>query len=229
MPTGGRGARASSVGNEVIASDPAAVDVGIDAGFSPSPDVLRAPDIAVGVSDQPGWVQGVPSLAVEYADTGQDEAELAAKIQEFLAAGTRLIWVVRLNGPRRVEIHQSGAASRVAHLGDELQAPGILANPVPVEALYDRKAAKKVILRNLLQGEGYNSLDEVRAEGEVETLRTGIVEILTARGLAVDDDLRAALSGTSDREVLRPLLRLAATAVSAADVLALATSPQPLS
>jgi hypothetical protein len=29
---------------------------------------------------------------VEYADTGQDEADLAVKIRELLAAGTCLIW-----------------------------------------------------------------------------------------------------------------------------------------
>lgn len=221
FPTGGRGSKASTVGAGVLASDPAVEDVGFDTGYSPAPDTLRAPDLAVGsIPDEPGWVQGAPPLAVEYADTGQDEAELTLKIQELLAAGTRYVWVVRLSGPRRVEVHQKDAAISVARPGDALEATGILANPVPVEALYDREAAREVVLRNLLQREGYTSLEEVRAEGEAATLRADIVDVLVARGLPVGDDLRAALVSTSDPQVLRGLLRQAATTSSADEVLA---------
>src|SRR3954447_1794902 len=124
LPTGGRGSKASSVGAGVLASDPAVRDVGFDTGFSPAPDTLRAPDLSVGeIPDEPGWVQGAPSLAVEYADTGQDERDLAAKIQELLAAGTQFVWVVRMNGPRRVEIHAAGKEKRIVRPGDELLAP----------------------------------------------------------------------------------------------------------
>jgi Uma2 family endonuclease len=237
LPTGGRGSKASTVGAGVLASDPAVEDVGFDTGFSPAPDTLRAPDIAVGsIPDEPGWVQGAPALAVEYADRGQDEGELALKIQELLAAGTRYVWVVRLTGPRRVEVHKKDAAMSVAHPGDELQAAGILANPVPVEALYDREAAREIVFRNLLQREGYTSLDAVRAEGEAagrvegeaagrvqgeaEGLRTAIADVLIARGLPVGDDLGAALASANDPAVLRALLRQAATATSPSEVLA---------
>jgi hypothetical protein len=183
--------------------------------------MLWAPDIAVGeIPDQPGWVKGVPSLAVEYADTGQDEGELAAKIEDLLAAGTRYVWVVRLTGPRRVEVHAPGKSVSLAHPGEQLQAPGILANPVPVEALYDRELAREVVLRNLLQREGYASLEEVQAAGEVQGLQGAILEVLAARGLAVDDALRAAIEEERDVEVLKTLLRQAAIAGSAAAVLA---------
>jgi hypothetical protein len=199
----------------VLASDPAVQDVGVDIGFSPSPEILRAPDLSVGeMPDQPGWVQGAPPLAVEYADTGQDEAELRIKIQELFAAGTRYAWVVRLTGPRRVEVHQPGQKMRIANPGEMLEAPGILANPVPVEALYDREAARRVIFRNLLQREGYASLDDVRAEGEIQGLRKAIVAVFTARGLAVDDDLRTALASSDDPAVLESALRQAALATT---------------
>ncbi len=235
LPTGSRGGRATNVGGGVLASDPAVEEVGVDVGFSPSPEMLRAPDLSVGeMPDQPGWVQGVPTLAVEYADTGQDEAELQIKIQELFAAGTRFIWVVRLIGPRRVEVHQPGQKMRIANPGEQLVAPGVLANPVPVEALYDRQAANRVIFRNLLQREGYESLDEVRAEGEaqgraegeaqgrsegaalgraegeIEGLRKAIVAVLAGRGVALDDDLRNALAATHAPLVLESALRQAA-------------------
>jgi Uma2 family endonuclease len=224
MPMSSREGQAASVGNDVLASDPAVEDVGIDVGFSPSPEILRAPDLSVGsLQDQPGWSQGAPALAVEYADTGQDEAELRVKIEELFAAGTRYFWVVRLTGPRRVEVHQPGQKLRIANPGEQLEAPGILANPVPVEALYDREAARRVIFRNLLQRQGYASLDDVRAEGraegEIEGLRKAILAVCAGRGLAVADDLRTALAGANDPAVLEAALRTAAAA-TVAEILA---------
>jgi len=225
LPKGGRAGRARSVGASVLASDPAVQDVGVDIGFSPSPEILRAPDLAVGeMPDQPGWVQGAPPLAVEYADTGQDENELQVKMQELFAAGTRYIWVVRLNGPRRVEVHQPGLKVRIANAGEQLEAPGILANPVPVEALWDREAARQVIFRNLLQRQGYSSLDEVRAQGEalgeIQGLRKAVIRVLLGRGLVVGDDLQAALDQCGDPTILEAVLDQAAAA-SAADILAI--------
>ena len=215
-PTGSRGGKATNVGGGVLASDPAVQDVGVDIGFSPSPEILRAPDLSVGeMPDQPGWVQGVPPLAVEYADTGQDEGELQIKIQELFAAGTRYLWVVRLTGPRRVEVHQPGKRMRIANPGEELEAPGILANPVPVEALYDREAARRVIFRNLLQRQGYDSLEDVRAEGEIQGLRKAISAVLAGRGLAVDEDLRTALASSSNPSVLESALGKAALGTTA--------------
>jgi Uma2 family endonuclease len=224
LPTGGRGSKATGVGAAVLATDPAVRDMGVDTGFSPAPDMLRAPDLSVGeIPDKPGWVQGAPPLAVEYADTGQDEGELAAKIQELLEAGTRFIWVVRLTGPRRVEVHEPGKAMRIANPGEELQAPGILANPVRVEALYDHDVALEATLRNLLQRQGYDSLEAVQAEGEARgrlaELQAAVLEILAGRGIALDDAFRSALAAEGDLTVLRAYLRRAATVSTAAEIL----------
>jgi Uma2 family endonuclease len=229
LPTGARGAKATSVGDGVLASDPAVEDVGVDTGFSPSPEILRAPDLSVGaLPDQPGWVRGVPPLAVEYADTGQDEADLQVKIRELLAAGTRYVWVVRLTGPQRVEVHQLDRAMSKVNPGEQLEAPGILANPVPVEALYDRQAAREVIFRNLLERQGYASLEDVRAEGrtegrtegELQGLRRAVVAVLAGRGFAVGDDLRDALAHAADPAVLEAVLHQAATTASPGEILA---------
>lgn len=221
MTTGGRGARANLLGGSVLDSDPAVEEAGIDAGYSPSSDTLRAPDVAVGnVPNLPGWVQGAPPLAVEYADTGQDEKELAAKISELLAAGTRIVWVVRLSGPRRVEVHQSGQGMRLVRPGEDLTAPGILQNPVPVDALYDREAAHAVTFRNLLQRQGYRDLDEIRGEGQQQALRESILAVLEARGLPVDAATRSALETTEDLGSLRRHLTRAATVATTGEVFA---------
>ncbi len=185
-PAGGRHADANVRGAQVLATDPNVNQAGIDAGYSPAPGTLRAPDVAVGnVPDEPGWIQGVPPLAVEYADAGQDEDELRAKIAELLDAGTRYLWVVRLAGARRVEVHEPGKRMRVALPGEELRAPGVLRNPVRVEALYDPQASMEATLRNLLQRAGYDSLEEVRAEGKAEGLADA-ARRLVASGMAVE-------------------------------------------
>ena len=140
-PSGGRHAQANVNGGAVLETDPEVEAVGFDAGFTPDEKNLRAPDIAVGnVPDEPGWIPGAPLLAVEYADTGQNERDLQAKIGTLLGAGTRYVWVVRLTGPRRVEVHTPDGL-QLAYPGEALKAPGILRNPVRVEALYDKSAA----------------------------------------------------------------------------------------
>ncbi|MBI4821911.1 MAG: Uma2 family endonuclease [Deltaproteobacteria bacterium] len=169
MPTGGRGARANLIGAAVLETDPLVTEAGVDVGYSSEAHQLRAPDVAIGnVPDEPSWVRGVPPLAVEYADRGQDDEELERKIAELLAAGTKWIWVVRLAGPRRVEVHQPGLPARLVRPGELLEAPGVLKNPVRVEELYDADAAHDAMLRNLIQRQGYTSLKEALAQAAQE-------------------------------------------------------------
>jgi Uma2 family endonuclease len=226
-PTGRRGGRSSLVGGEVLETDPAVKAAGVDVGFTPGPGDMRAPDIAVGdFSNEPGWAPGAPPLAVEYADTGQDEAELQLKIGELLTAGTKHLWVVRLTDPRRVEIHEPGKKMRLAHPGDELVAPGILKNPVLVEALFDRDAAHEATLRNLLQRRGYESLDDVRREGEREGAAEGALEgrrqalftVMAARSLTLSAAQRGMILDSTDADQLDQWILRAATAESTAAV-----------
>jgi hypothetical protein len=189
MGTGQRGSRSNGAGFMVLDSDPDAPPAGVDAGIAPIPKMLRAPDIAVGgLDDEPGWSPTAPPLCVEYADRGQDEPDLQKKILELLRFGTQFIWVVRMSGPRRVEVYEPGKPMRVVLPGGTLDAPGILKNPVPVEALYDREAAHRQTLKNLLQREGYESLEAVK----LETARSALRRVLARRKLhlSAEDDAR---------------------------------------
>jgi hypothetical protein len=168
-PAGGSHATPNLLGAAAVATDPKVTEAGVDAGFAPRPNMLRAPDVAIGnVPNEPGWVHGAPELAIEYADIGQDEPELERKIRDLLAAGTKYLWIVRLTGPRRVDVHEKGKAVRSVLPGAFLTAPGVLQNPVLVEALYDRDAAERTTLTNLLQRKGYQDLDAVLAAGEAK-------------------------------------------------------------
>ena len=150
-------------------------------------------------------------MAVEYADSGQDEDELQKKTSELLKAGTKYVWVARLMGPRRVEIHEKGWPMRVAKPGEELTAPGILKNAVPVLALFDREAAHEATLRNLLQRRGYESLEAVRAQGELTGRREALFTVLRARGLAISDEERGLILANRDPGMLDEWIVRAAT------------------
>ena len=61
-------------------------------GHSPNASVLRAPDISIGgLKDEPGWTSTAPLLAVEYADTGQNEVTLRQKVVELFNAVRRVL------------------------------------------------------------------------------------------------------------------------------------------
>lgn|GEM_PF-1046722 len=186
----------------------AVTSAGFDTGFATDEQTMRAPDIAVGhVPDEPGWVNGVPPLAVEYADLGQDEADLQLKIRTLLDAGTRFVWVVRLTGVRRVEVHQPQVPFVLAYPGQSLEAPGVLSNPVPVEALYDPDAAHEAALRNLLQRRGYVDLDAVLEDGREKGELALVMRLLERRVGSI---------ATTDRQRIRALNRDQLTALAEA-------------
>ena len=235
MPTGGSGTGPNGVGFSVVGWDPAVKEAGVDTGYSPEPGTLRAPDVAVGnVPNKPGWVAGAPELAIEYADVGQDEDQLRAKIVDLLAAGTKFLWVVRLTGPRRVEVHEPHRKVRTALPGTLLTAPGVLKNAVRVEALYDRDAAERATLTNLLQRQGYEDLEAVlaagraegrsegrtegRTEGRAEGLGAAVIAVLEARGIRITKVARERIAHCTDAAQLERWVRRAAVVAKIADL-----------
>lgn len=232
MSAGRRHAGAHIEGAKVLATDPAVEEnAGIDAGVAWNDGKnLRAPDIVVGgaMERESGWMRQAPPLAVEYADTGQDEEELQEKIAELLDFGTRLIWVVRLTGDLHVEIHRAGEP--VERVGEDgiLEAPGILKNPVPVRALVDPDESNRVALRNLLQRLGHDSLEQIQHDSELAGLREGnldgrrsaLLTLLEARGVAIDPGTRQRIVTCTESEILDGWIIRASTAMAAAEVFA---------
>jgi hypothetical protein len=221
-PTGHEGTGPNGLGFAVLDSDPAVKRAGVDTGVELGPRTLRAPDVAVNFEAGDGtWATTIP-LAVEYAGKGQDEGELRTKIHELLQAGTQQVWVVRLVGPRRVEVHRKGAATRIANVDEALTAPGVLALPVPVRALFERGAAHETTLRNLLAAKGYAGLDAVREEGHKEgseaALQSALHANVQARGLTLDAAQEARVAACHDPATLLGWITRAATATEAAAI-----------
>jgi Uma2 family endonuclease len=103
--------RANPIG-KVVTSDP---------GFTlfRNPDTVRAPDVAYLRADRIPTVEVIgfdelaPDLAVEVLSPGDRAGKVRAKIDDWLAAGTLLVWVI---DPRRriAHVHRAdGTVSRV--------------------------------------------------------------------------------------------------------------------
>jgi hypothetical protein len=84
-----------------------------------------------------------------------------------------------------------------------------------VEALYDRAAGHRTTLRNLLQREGYDSLEAVRKEGRQEGREEGMAEailaLLQGRGIPVDSSLETRVRACRDHDTWRRWLLRAAS------------------
>lgn len=99
---------------------------GTERGFilAHDPDVVRAPDLYfLARHREPagkglGYCEGAPDLAVEVLSPSDKAVDLQLKIQEYLAAGTRLVWVVDPRTETITAYHPSGKAQ--VHSGDQI-------------------------------------------------------------------------------------------------------------
>jgi Uma2 family endonuclease len=108
------------------------VFVGIGFVLKRDPDVVRAPDVSFLRADRmpetglpDGYIEGPPDLAVEVISPSNTLYEVGDKIAQFLAAGTRLAWVIN---PRRrtVAVHAPGGPVHVLGDADLLDAADVV-------------------------------------------------------------------------------------------------------
>ena len=102
---------------------------GAETGFkiAQNPDTVRAPDAAfvrqASIERQgivKGYWEGAPDLVVEVISPGDTYAEVAEKVEEWLAAGCTMVWVIN---PRRetVEVYRSNEDFTVLRGTDTLE------------------------------------------------------------------------------------------------------------
>ncbi len=105
-----------------------------DPGFllARAPDTVRGPDLAFVVSDRkeardriPGYMPGAPDLAVEIRSPNDRVADVRAKVADYLAAGTRLVWLVDPD-TRTVRTYRTLLEPRVLGVADELDGEDVL-------------------------------------------------------------------------------------------------------
>jgi Uma2 family endonuclease len=97
-----------------------------------NPDSVRGPDVSFvahgrlpggGIPDGP-W-PFAPDLAVEVLSPGDRAGKVREKVEEYLAGGSRLVWVLR---PRRrsVTVHAADGTTREFGADDELEGGEVL-------------------------------------------------------------------------------------------------------
>lgn len=100
--------------------------------LSENPETVRCPDVSFlsraripteGIPS--GFIDGAPDLAVEVLSPGDTVFELEEKVEDYLAAGCLLVWVVNPQ-LRRVTVHEAGGASRVLGEGEVLEGGEVL-------------------------------------------------------------------------------------------------------
>lgn len=214
MSAGERHAKANAQGALALATDPGLRgDLGINAGieFNGGKN-LRAPDLVLGIEGKPGWSRKIPPICVEYADRGQDEEQLRQKVEELLEAGVQHIWVLRLAGPLRAEVHEPGKKMRVVDADGALEAPGVLVNRYTPRQLVDQEEALRVAFRKQLQAQGYDGLEAVREEGRQQalaSLRGALLDLCEVLDVPLDEERRRRIAqmDTSALDSLRQALK----------------------
>ena len=129
----GHGVHAAKIGSFLqvwVETHGAGVVCGAETGFVlfRDPDTVRAPDAAfvsrerlAQVTDREPFFEGAPDLAVEVVSPGDAAREVAAKVRDYLAAGSRQVWIVRPR-ERTLTVHWPGAAP--LHLGADATLDG---------------------------------------------------------------------------------------------------------
>jgi Uma2 family endonuclease len=117
----------------------------VEVGFrlTTDPDTVRAPDISfLGAERVPpggvprGYITGAPDLAVEVVSPDDTAAEIDAKVQEYLAHGSRLVLVVHPR-TRTVTAYLPDGAARVLRAPDAIDGGDVLPGlSLPVDQLF---------------------------------------------------------------------------------------------
>lgn len=208
-----------------IGTDPGAIKPMLNAGYSPDPTILRAPDISVGRNvGGSGWIRGAPELAIRYVEPNQDKEDLARFVFEMLTAGSRWVWVVRLGGPWQIDVYSFAELKRTYRAGERIAAPGVLRNPIRVEWMYMRELASDAAFTNLMAARGFTDISSVREDGRKigkmegkragrrDGLREALRAMFEARGWPLSEAQSLAIAHCDDREKLLDWTRAAAVA-----------------
>ena len=144
-------ARIGRLLDEYVEAHDLGVSCGAETGFilQRDPDVVRAPDAAFVASGRipetgvpVGYWPFAPDLAVEVVSPSDRLADVHARIVDYLAAGTRLVWLVEPE-TRMVHVYRSTRQVDVLETDDALDGGNVLPGfRSPVQHLFppDRKS-----------------------------------------------------------------------------------------
>lgn len=106
-----------------------AAETGFQIGHDP--DTVRAPDVGFIRTERVprvrtrGFFVGAPDLAVEVVSPNDRAGEVSAKVQDWLAAGCRAVWIVDPNS-QTISIYRGSRETALLTINDELTDDEIL-------------------------------------------------------------------------------------------------------
>jgi len=107
--------------------------VAAETGFTlrRDPDTVRAPDVAFiradrwPVAQTTGFGEIAPDLVAEVLSPGDRERDVQAKVADWLAAGTQLVWIIDPIG-RVARVYRPDASVTTVAVTDELNGESVL-------------------------------------------------------------------------------------------------------
>jgi len=118
-------------------------DVGFVLSLPADPERVRAADVAYvsrarlpGGEVPDGYLTGAPDLAVEVLSPSDDPIDIQQKVQDFLAAGALLVWIVAPRA-RTVTVYRPDGSARFLRDEDVLDGEQVLPGlAVPLTELF---------------------------------------------------------------------------------------------
>jgi Uma2 family endonuclease len=112
-----------------------------ESGYRLTRYTIRGPDVSfvrkARLQNPDEYFEGGPDLAVEIVSPGDDASDVREKIQQYLSAGTSVVWVVYPRS-RQVEIHTPDKTIRTLGIDDTLESASLLPGfQLPVRALLE--------------------------------------------------------------------------------------------
>ena len=149
-PHGDATSRVSFYVNGVVYGDDLGVTFAAETGFflERDPDTVKAPDFAFVAYERlpeplpEGYVPLVPDLAVETRSPNDTAREVAEKVEEWLAAGVRLVWVIEPR-KRTITAHRTGRPPQTLGIDDTLDGEDVVPGlAVPVARIFPPRRKK---------------------------------------------------------------------------------------
>jgi Uma2 family endonuclease len=124
------------------------VDVGFVLGLPQDPERMRGPDISFisestlrehGGEPERGWFRFAPDLVVEIDSPGRKPRIEQQRIQDYIEAGVRLLWIVHCEN-RSATIYRADGTARLLREKDALEGEAVLPDfRLPLTELFRKR------------------------------------------------------------------------------------------